>query len=90
MEFLVACLATWRISNIIYEEKIFESVRARLGVFRDGSYNDTFIANLLSCFWCVSVWVGIACTIVTAVAPVVLLPFALSAAAIMIKGVVDG
>lgn len=85
MEWIVYTLAVWRITNIIYDEKIFEGLRNRLkkeiveGVW---VYPDTFIGDLFSCFWCLSVWVSFLCLPFILWCPELLYPFALSAGAI--------
>jgi hypothetical protein len=87
--FIVALLATWRISSIVHHEKIFSPFRRLIGVKEiteeDWSYPDTFIGSLIECFWCTSVWIGIATAIAMFLAPFLLIPFALSAFAIIIN-----
>lgn len=45
----------------------------------------SFFAELWSCFWCLSVWVSIGVFILILVFPWILLPFAISAVAIIIE-----
>lgn len=89
--FLVAGLATWRITNIIQREEIASPFRKQLGVFEpDGEdpdhwiYPDSFIGKILHCFWCGSVWAAGAITLVCFLFPPLILPFAISALAILI------
>lgn len=90
---LIAALATFRLTSILYEEDIARPIRKLFGVKQMGlefSYPTNFLGSLFSCFWCISVWVafGVSCLLV--LAPVFLLPFALSTAAIWIKGLIHG
>lgn len=94
--FLVAGLAVWRITNIIQKEEIASPVRQSLGVVEpDGEdpdywiYPDNFVGKLLHCFWCGSVWIAGAVTILCILFPPLILPFALSALAILIKSWID-
>jgi hypothetical protein len=82
---VVAPLATWRITNILYQEKIAEFLHRWTG--DDPS---TFFGYLINCFYCSSVWVGIAVTIAVLVFPLIILPFALSAIAIFIHETLEG
>lgn len=93
---IVTGLATWRITSIIQKEKIFEPIRKWLGEKEISteiapgniiSYTEstTFISELVSCFMCLSVWIGLACTILLFVYPYILMPFFLSAVAIIIN-----
>lgn len=90
--FIVGVLATWRITSILHHEEIAAPFRALLGVQEDEgltSYPDTFLGHLIECFWCVSVWVAIGCTLILVWFPYLLLPFALSAGAIAIERVYE-
>ena len=82
---VIGSLATWRITNIIINEKIFEPLRKVLGVVDDIHYPETMIGYLFSCFYCMSVWVGFICALLLYFFPFVLLPFALSALSIIVK-----
>lgn len=90
----VAALATWRITSILYREKIATPIRRWFGERNDvhtgmESYPDTFFGKLFSCYWCLSVWVGITVTFIWYGNPYFLLPFALSALAILIDQKVE-
>lgn len=88
---IVGMLAVWRITNIIQQEEIAEPLRRKLGVTESKDdpdyriYPDNFIGKVLECFWCGSVWVGGVVTITLFIFPPLLLPFALSAGAILVK-----
>jgi hypothetical protein len=94
---IVGGLAAWRITNIIHWEGIAAPFRK---LFNGHSQDDgtihyehikvfkwkiTFFAELLSCFWCLSVWVSFLTTILILVFPWILIPFAISSIAIIIE-----
>lgn len=88
---IAAVLATWRITSIVHGEGIASPLRNKLGVTEVDEdpahwfYPDTFIGRALSCFWCLSVWGGVAVTVMVVLFPPLIIPFALSAGAIFIK-----
>jgi hypothetical protein len=79
---IVAALATWRLSSLL----LYES--GPFGVFmhlRSQAAWTSFTAQLFSCMYCMSVWVGLLCAVLMLTEyRVVLLPFALSAVAILV------
>lgn len=87
VQFLVFVLAAWRLSSLILREKgpwdMFVHLRTILGSTELG-------AGVLSCLWCLSVWVGLL------LAPLalwqygwlILMPLSLSAGAIWLDGVI--
>lgn len=91
LKFLIATLATWRLSSLLVNEDgpndMFLIIRTRLGVhlIGDDDRPESNLGRLFSCIWCMSVWVGAFIALV-AITPywVLLIPFALSAAAIAI------
>jgi len=97
----VACLAAWRLTNILHWEGIAKPIRRLFGIKdvmvedEDGNketkfvYPDNFLGKLWSCFWCLSVWVSIGTTILVLVFPFILLPFAISAVAIIVEIISD-
>jgi len=97
LEFVVYCLATWRISSLLVNEAgpfdVFLKIRGVFGIKHSEKvpyeYPDTFFAGLLSCVWCVSIWVGIFVALAWIFVPSVLflvcLPFAFSAGAVIIE-----
>lgn len=97
VEFLVLCLGVWRISSLLVNEggpwDIFRKVRSAIGFEHDPPgiptvAPDGFWGELFSCVWCISMWVGGVLTLSYFLAPGavfwILLPFAVSGAAIFI------
>lgn len=92
----VLILATWRVSSLLAREEgpfdLLLKLRFRLGVRYDERsvpYGTTSIAKGVLCIWCNSVWVGVGWTILASISQtlafVIALPFALSAAAILLE-----
>jgi len=75
----LAALATWRISAWLWYEHSAEGVRALLCRW-------PWAARQLACFWCVTFWVGLLCALVAWLWWPLLVPFALSGAAILLSG----
>ena len=101
--FIILSLAAWRISNMFVVEKgpfnLFWKIREWAGIQHNGegepfAYPETFFAQLISCVWCMSVWVGAAWAVTWFLLPVVTLKvavvFALSAGAILIDNHLKG
>ena len=93
---LVLGLATWRVSSLFVAEEgllgIFAKFRFFIGVKYDSlsqPVGTNFIADIFTCVWCASVWVGLFFAVlwfINADAAIILaLPFALSAVAILIE-----
>jgi hypothetical protein len=89
---IIGFLAVWRITNIIQKEEIASPIRKAVGIYEpDGEdpdywiYPDSFIGKVFHCFWCGSVWVAGIVTGLMFLFPPLILPFALSAAAISFK-----
>lgn len=82
-ELIVGILATWRLSALLFYDT------GPFGVFqhlRELAEGRAFIGDLLGCFWCVSVWVGLACAAAILCGYWwVLLPFALSGGAVLLS-----
>lgn len=85
-------LATWRITNILQKEEIASPIRKAAGIIEpDGEnpdywiYPEGFIGKVFHCMYCGSVWVGGAVTIIILLFPPLIIPFVLSALAIVIK-----
>lgn len=66
-EFIVLGLATWRVSNLLVDEKgpwdLFLKMRKLAGIEHDEDGTailipDGFMPGVLSCVWCASIWVG--------------------------------
>jgi len=100
MTYLILALAAWRISSLLTNEfgprKILERFRFWLGVRYDGNltrYGENELAELFTCIWCLSAWVGMGITLLFWIAPGVTtwlaMPFALSAAVILVDKVTN-
>lgn len=96
---IIAILATWRLSAMLSYEtgpfNIFIWFRELFGIVHNDfgekvGVPELFFAELLDCVWCVSVWVGFVVAVALYFYPVlvwILLPFALSAGAIIVEKV---
>src|SRR3989304_3603945 len=86
---VVGCLAAWRLTNVIHWEGFAKPIRRLFGVIEndDGvmKYPKTFFGKLLSCFWCLSVWVSFLVAALVLVFPFILIPFAISAVASILE-----
>lgn len=97
MNFLIGILATWRLSAMLSYEagmfNIFIRFREFIGIVHDDNgdvvdSDGSFLADLFSCIWCLSVWVGLFVGLIIYFFPVLVVifyPFALSAGAILIE-----
>lgn len=91
--FVIAVLATWRLTLILHQEKIAKPIRDLIGIREVPilnneivrTYPDTFIGQLFSCFMCLSVWVSFGVMGLLLFLPIVLIPLALSMAAIALQ-----
>ena len=98
---IIAFLATYRLTLMFNAESgpsdIFGRFRSRIGVKYDmnsAPYGTNWLSEGILCFYCLSVWIGIAVTVLiliagafsrTDLAQWLLLPFALSGAAILLR-----
>jgi len=95
---LVYVLAVWRIATLFVNEAgpygIFMRLRGWAGIRHDDGGRaveipDNFSAQLFSCVWCFSIWVGFFLTIFWMISPEWSLkfsvPFALSGGAVLIE-----
>lgn len=98
---IVALLATYRLTFMLNSESgpanIFTRLRTRVGVTYDQYSNpvgSNWVAEGVLCYFCLSVWIGFAVTVLLIgaallghieAAGVVLLPFALSGGSIYLK-----
>lgn len=100
LNILVLALAAWRLTELVQYERgpwaIFTRLRKRLGVTHDEdgkpiSWPDTELGRLARCVYCGSVWTATGLVGLHILAPLLAfylaLPFALSAAAILIAEV---
>ena len=95
-------LATWRVSNLLVNEAgpfdMFTKIRECAGIEHlDGVPTivpDKFFAQLLSCVWCASIWVGagwlIMWLVLPEVAPLFAALFAFSTVAILVENQISG
>lgn len=97
-EFIVCCLAVWRLSSLFIHEdgpwNMFQRIREWAGIVHDENgvpwiVPGSFFAQLLSCVWCISVWFGaffaVGMLLFPAITLVIAIPFALSAVAIFLN-----
>lgn len=83
--YMIMALGVWRITNLLmYEEgpyTLFGKLRTRIG-------KKSELAKIFSCFWCLSIWVGVLVTVGICFRPdwtfTICLPFGLSAIAIIL------
>jgi hypothetical protein len=100
LEILVLALATWRLASLLAHEdgpfRIFDRLRELLGVAYapDGQrFGTNWFAKGVVCLYCCSVWFGAILTGLYFIWSDVwwlLLPLALSAAAVIIEENIDG
>lgn len=103
VELVVLCLACWRITHLVQYERgplaLLTRVRGLAAIHHgeDGepvAWPDTELGRLARCLWCGSLWVGAGLVglyvLAPAVALILALPFAASAAAIVLQEVCDG
>lgn len=99
---IILALATWRVSSLLVNEAgpwdAFRRIRELAGIEHDEEGKiylvpERFFAQVLSCVWCASLWVGGGWTLVGFLAPTMTqwlaLPFVLSAGAIFCECAVD-
>lgn len=97
-DLLVIALAVWRISSLLTSEygpwHIFVHIRERFGIVHNGNgrpaqWPETFMGELLTCVWCISLYVGFILTVLYLLTGSIIvwicLPFALSAFAILVN-----
>ena len=100
MDIIILILATWRISSLLVDEsgpfQMFEALRCWMGIRYNEygiSYSTMEWTGMFTCLWCMSVWIGVIVTILYATIPlyttIMLMPFALSTGAIIVKGFLD-
>lgn len=83
MKFVVAALATWRVTHLLVSEDgpgdVIVRVRRRLG--------DGVLGRAMDCFWCLSIWIAMPAALFVTSRPleVVLTWLALSGAACLLE-----
>ncbi len=98
VELLILVLATWRITNLITDDSeagpwnILNRIRYLAGYRYDKSNrpaSTNIVSSAMLCFWCFSFWAGLIVLIISLlpywIGYYILLPFALSASAILVK-----
>lgn len=91
-------IAIWRVSNLFVNEagpfNVFLRLRKWAGIIHDDAglafmIPDKFMAQLLSCIWCFSIWVSFFVTVLWLLSPEwslkLCVPFALSGGACLIE-----
>jgi hypothetical protein len=88
---LLIPLASWRITKAINAEQIGKGIRYRLAGEREDpavpgltTSSDTFLAEMIMCFRCLSFWISVLCLLIYLFAPLFLYPFAISTLVILL------
>lgn len=102
VQFLIAVLATYRITNLFVDDDeggpwdILHIIRYHVGYRYDEdrrAYGTTLVSRAMICFWCFSFWAGIFVLLVLLIpyniGLYLLAPFALSAGALITKHIVE-
>lgn len=93
LDLVIMCFATWRMSSLITNEEgpfnVFLKLRSLAGITHhdDGTIAnipDKFTAKLISCLWCVSIWMGGIIYLIWLFCPVAVWIIAISAGAIIV------
>ena len=91
LDLIVFGLATWRISTMLINEDGPFDVFFRI---REWTGDEGFFADLFSCVWCMSVWVAIflilSAIMNKTITLYLMLPFALSAIAVILEEKING
>lgn len=97
LTFLILSLAVWRVSSLVVHEAgpfdMFIKIREFFGIQHDNGIPymipSTFIAGVISCVWCFSIWLSVLWVILWFTSPdfifYVSLPLAFSGFAIMVE-----
>ncbi len=97
LRLLIAALATWRLSSLLVNQneegpgKLLNRIRDWVGVYELGQDDEPLsnLGRLFACVWCMSIWVSLVLAAIAITSLwIVLIPFALSAVAILIQGIV--
>lgn len=95
-QLIVFSIATWRVASLFVNEDgpwfIFEKLRYEAGI-RNMEIGPGFLAQLLSCTWCFSLYVGVGWTLFYLWQPKIAFlcacAFALSAITIFVHAILD-
>lgn len=86
---IVTALATWRIAVLFFYDvgpwDVFDKIRFNAGCYLDPE-NRGFWAKQLCCFYCLTLYASLFCTLVWALWWYALIPFALSGTALLLSG----
>ena len=100
VDLLVLSLAAWRMANLIVDDSedgpfdILPKIRYWLGIRYDSKgrmlsvdkppiYRE--LGRSVSCMWCLSLWIGLLLALIPEPARIILLPFAISAGALIVN-----
>jgi len=103
VDFIILSLAAWRIANLIVDDSedgpfdILPKIRYVLGIRYDSRnrmlsvdkprlYKE--LGRMVSCMWCLSLWVGLLIILVPEQFRVIFWPFAISAGALLANKVI--
>ena len=101
-DFIILALATWRLASLFVQEDgpflLFRRIRELAGIEHDEDglpykIPDNFMAGILSCVWCASIWSALSWAVFYFISPLssmaIAFIFALSAGAIFLDGLVN-
>jgi len=94
IDYLLAILATWRLAELLYFEddygpfNVALTLRKFLAKLSAKNKFWVLVCSELQCYWCCAFWAALPVTAIVAQSwrEVILLPFALSGAAILLSG----
>ena len=92
LDLIIFSLATWRIAHmVVWEDGPWDIIGKTVGFFTN---RWELFRKLLSCVWCLSVWVAIFITLSAIINRTItvylMLPFALSAIAVILEEKING
>lgn len=86
LSFISDALATHRLTKLVIDDKITEDVRNKVW---EKYPPDTKVGYLISCPWCVSIYVGVGVAVLRQVAPGAWNPLSRALAASSITGLIE-
>lgn len=93
-QYLLIGLAAWRLTSLLSSEAgpfdVFQRIREMFGVTHDDGgvvfgVPQTFMAMLITCPWCLGVWMAAGCWILWEVEPVIVGVFAASSIVVIVE-----
>lgn len=81
----LSVIAIYRITALFIEDKIFDRPRDYIHSKLSGSWTD--IPYLISCYWCLSFWIGLLCLPLMLLVPWIWGPLALVLSASAVSGI---